>query len=533
MKNKRYTIKNLLFVVLLLISTSSCNDWLTLQPKDETILEDYWASGSDVEAAVMGCYTAMMSSAVMTRIVLWGELRGDNVATSASNSSLAQRLVNQQNISPSNTYAYWGDIYNVINQCNTVLFYAPGVVGKDANFDKGTLHAYESEALTLRALMYFYLVRTFRDIPYVTTPSIDDNQNFYVAKSPRDTILKNIISDLVTAKSYALERWNSAASDPGNKGRITKQAVRAILADVYLWANDYENCITISNEFLQVNDALDEEVRLKLIDADYMLKEVFYTRNSAESIFELQFSSDYTNSSLASLYGGYLNTKGALTGPNVANVWEFKQGAANSPYGTTDQRALDFLRPESDNYAIYKYVGTTRSGTSTDAGTYNGYRTNTPNWIFYRLPDIYLSLAEALVERNNREDMSVAMRYINKTYLRANPQLGNDSLMISNYPDQGAMRKLVLNERRREFVFEGKRWFDLVRAAERTQSTSDIISCISRALSTDASILSIAKNKLSFMDALYFPIYSDELKQNPKLVQNPFYLTNSTTSTTN
>jgi hypothetical protein len=82
------------------------------------------------------------------------------------------------------------------------------------------------------------------------------------------------------------------------------------------------------------------------------------------------------------------------------------------------------------------------------------------------------------------------------------------------------MEELVLKERRREFLFEGKRWFDLVRMARRDGNTERLSQMVLLKYTENVSAVRI---KLADMDAIYFPIAKDERKINPLLKQNPAY----------
>lgn len=79
------------------------------------------------------------------------------------------------------------------------------------------------------------------------------------------------------------------------------------------------------------------------------------------------------------------------------------------------------------------------------------------------------------------------------------------------------MEKLVLRERQRELLFEGKRWFDLARLARRENSVLSVNQYITEKMDESASI------GLASMDALYMPIAKGELEANKNLKQNPFY----------
>ena len=131
--------------------------------------------------------------------------------------------------------------------------------------------------------------------------------------------------------------------------------------------------------------------------------------------------------------------------------------------------------------------------------------------------------AEALVQLGdgNEPNLREALRMVNETYLRSN--LTADSLLYVNYANQSDMEKLVLRERQRELMFEGKRWFDLMRLVRRKNDPSALLPYISPKLSGD----NMQIKKLSVMDALYMPILKRELEINTRLVQNPFYDENS------
>ena len=103
--------------------------------------------------------------------------------------------------------------------------------------------------------------------------------------------------------------------------------------------------------------------------------------------------------------------------------------------------------------------------------------------------------------------------------MRSNPTL-TDTLAIENYNDKDKMEKLVLVERQRELMFEGKRWFDLMRMARRDGKTNRLVETIIRKITENQSVVS---SKMKVMDALYFPIHENELDANPNLKQNPYY----------
>ena len=79
---------------------------------------------------------------------------------------------------------------------------------------------------------------------------------------------------------------------------------------------------------------------------------------------------------------------------------------------------------------------------------------------------------------------------------------------------------LVFDERRREFLFEGKRWFDLVRHTRRDGNTDYLVDAVQSKFTENAAT---ATGKLKNMMAIYWPYNYDELQVNSNLKQNPAY----------
>jgi hypothetical protein len=100
-------------------------------------------------------------------------------------------------------------------------------------------------------------------------------------------------------------------------------------------------------------------------------------------------------------------------------------------------------------------------------------------------------------------------------------------LAFTTYGSQEKMREFVLLERQRELMFEGKRWFDLVRKARRDGNNGPMLDLAKRKYTKPDAV----KSKWIKPDMLYLPIHEDELKVNTLLKQNPEYETDETIST--
>ncbi|MDR1122298.1 MAG: RagB/SusD family nutrient uptake outer membrane protein [Dysgonamonadaceae bacterium] len=506
-------------ILMLSFAGFACSDYLDVRPENQMLLEEFWQEEADVEATVMACYRMMQEDAFMRRVIIWGELRSDNIIAGGGAKD-PERQIDLVNILATNENCEWKIFYTIINYCNTILKYAPEVRDRDPNFTFADLQAKESEVLAIRAFCYFYLVRTFRDIPWIEEATVSDEQRLEVPQSPPDVVLERITNDLLHAETWAVTDYVSVREA---KGRMGQDAIRALLADIYLWRKNYEKCIEYCDKLINaltvpknyLGEIL-ETPKYEFIENDMSSYMIFYIKNATESIFELQFTEEKYNDAVSEFYGNASNSKGQfiVTARHMKEVTLFP---------LIDKRRTHFIDhgvSENSDYTILKYVGYNLFG------DISSYSQTTPNWIFYRITDIMLMKAEALAQLNRSEDdLKEALYLVNKTYKRANITLtGSDSLTFEMYGNQAAMEKLVLLERQRELMFEGKRWYDLVRHAERNGSTEVLVDHVLTKYESNVSTIS---SKLAVINALYFPIHANELKVNPLLEQNPYYKTSS------
>ncbi|MBQ4174593.1 MAG: RagB/SusD family nutrient uptake outer membrane protein, partial [Prevotella sp.] len=222
----------------------SCSDFLDILPMNEVVLENYWTEKGDVTSVVNSCYETLESSDCLTRMGVWGELRSDNLRLGANVPNEINEIL-KENLLPSNEMCKWSRFYEAINRCNTVCYYAPQVQAIDPNYTEEEMRANIAEATAIRALCYFYLIRTFRDVPYSTRPSIDDSQQYVIPATPFNNVLDSLINDLEKVKGDAVRRYftDDSANAYQNSSKITRIAIYALLADLYLWKGDWDNAI--------------------------------------------------------------------------------------------------------------------------------------------------------------------------------------------------------------------------------------------------------------------------------------------------
>ncbi len=536
-------------------ATTSCSDFLDILPMNDVVLENYWTEKADVTSVMNSCYETLEHSDALVRFCVWGELRSDDIRLGANVPNEINEIL-KENLLPSNPFCNWSKFYECINRCNIVCHYAPIVQSIDPNYTEDEMLANVAEATTLRSLCYFYLIRTFRDVPYTTEPSIDDTQNYILPATPFDAVVDSLITSLEQVKGNAVRRYftDESASAYQNSCKITRWAVYALLADLYLWKGDWDNAIrycdlVIDYKRQQYKEMLEREGsvnNIALVDSIPMLltkpvgstvcgsayTSIFGDGNSFESIFELYFAANQSQQNV--LVNSYYSYNGNIMGRLSAPDFLFKEVSQgnNSIFKRTDGRAYEAVEMTNSSYAISKYAFTrvsysTQNVTSDkDLHLSTSRRSGgTANWIFYRLSDMILIKAEALIERNLEGDFEKAFALIDIVNKRSNDAvpggLHTSTLKFSDYADsKAAMEDLVMEERQREFVFEGKRWFDLVRLARRDGINDRLVSLVSRKYIENVNALKI---KLADPNIIYFPYAKSELKVNPLLKQNPAY----------
>lgn len=492
-------------LLLLLASASSCKKWLELKPQDGIIREEFWKTKEQVDAAVTGIYSSMMGGTVSNNLAveralpeyffLWGEARADMIAPTAR-AAVEEIDFTTMNILPQNNIVNWRFVYQTINYCNTVIELAPGVLKLDPTFTQQQLDRAVGQAKAIRALMYFYLVRTFRDVPLKLTATVSDQDLTPIAKSPADSVLKQIVTDLKAAETGVPATYGSIGTD---KGRITKYAVNALLADVYLWKDDYANAIAECDKIINSG-----QFGLVAGDASWFDK-LFVTAASPEHIFAIQFDAQKINS----FY--FMHATAGRRWTAAAHLMEAVYGIdiVNAP-PKVDIRG-DGASLRAGDLTIWKYVGANSSNTLRSA------EQSTAPWTFYRYAEVLLMKAEAL----NEQDKPLEAWELTKQVRERSGAFDFKGLPDSTSKQE--MQTFLLEERQREFAFEGKRWFDVLRVAKRNncQRLDLLLEMAGTSVPPDKQQSAFAK--LKDKNSHYLPIYLYEVQTNKLLEQNPFY----------
>lgn len=618
---KRIKISNKIIAAGLCLAgfcATSCEDFLTVSPADRITEGDFWKSKSDLDNGRAAAYRHMASAAVTSRIIYWGELRSDNVTLNDQSQQSIQNL--QQGIlMPTEGMFSWADFYTGINFCNLVLekgeeMTIPGQE-VDPSFRRSDWQTIKAEMLSLRALYYFYLVRAYRNVPYIDYAVRTDveAQNCKQGQTLGVEILGKLTDQLESNLAYAADNFGSARD---NTGRFTKRGVHALLADMYLWrgamltnsAKKGDYVLSAAGDTLnssQVDNLRDDCYRKAIQHADYILNymqqeydkdlaenpgmidenankpypyltrmgntgfanasdyvysQVWEVSYSSEAVFQINYdanagvSNDVPYTYFANYSGNSVST-GYMSGSNLLSASAPSAYDPEVGYGKTDIRLLETLNYSPTTISlptIHKNVLSSLSISNmedmTEGASSKNYRSvRSQNWPIYRLTDIMLIKAEAIARLNLPSDAKAStnaqvaegFKLTNAIFERNNPRLqasgtsGAGELVSDRLKEDYAtnadapktaseLLSLVYNERQREFVAEGKRWFDIVRQCEATNST------VSDVLSSFISLSTSVRNRLKLLMAMYNPIYSEEIKINGvdyggNLVQNPVW----------
>lgn len=582
-KYKKIKYAALLGCLALGTTLTSCNDWLTLYPMDKIVEENFWEDKRDLENVRNAVYANMVSGACMERYLVWGELRSGNFKANKDNSDTPSDLKDILGVvlKPTNGYFNWSSFYATINYCNKVLQHGPEILEKDKSFSQAEWEGIRAEMISLRALNYFYLMRTFDEVPMVFTAINDDSEVKTLKATPQNVLMDSLINQMeyVVTTNMTSNFGNSA----DNKGLITKKAVRTILADLYLWRgsyyesrdkakadSSYQACIIQCDSVIAL---FKEDYQNKLnsgsslpsmgtgtsdkdniyhliqnigsegdgLNRSNAYNEIFGNKNSDESIFELQFDGTANLNSLVQNFYQKPDKAGFLLPTNVIQALSANPDNTNNEalFSKTDLRRWSTIQKiDEDKFYIVKYAASSVdqyalnnnddiSGRKEPSYSLRG--TAGANWIFYRLTDVLLMKAEAMCMIG--ADLTGAFNLVKAVNDRSNAYAKeSEKLSASNYTTVEALEGLILRERNREFYGEGKRWFDLLRYAIRKGDQEGPTKAFEIFGKTfEGTAQSTAKNKYKQnIKVMYSPYTESEMKANPELVQNPIWDDQST-----
>jgi hypothetical protein len=371
-----------------------------------------------------------------------------------------QGLSNYQ-LNPSTMPAsYWRDYYQGISRANVLIEKIPAADMSDAVKNRFT-----GEAKTLRALYYFELVRMFGNIPLILKEIKATDDYYNIPQTPKAAVYAQIEADLLAA----IPGLPMTVSGD-QKGRLTQGAAKALLGKVYLFDNKKAEAAA---QFADVNGTPGgtSQYGYKLV-SDFASLWITDNKFTTESIIEVMHTnkgnSDWSFWGQGNDEGNSTNimvaprgySKKTADAPDVVAGWAFNaittdlfnfmQGDPRMDATILNVKVLkqqnkaDYSPAYMDSgYFLNKYMPTKDEVTTLPGPAELNYR---QNYIYLRLADTYLMEAEALNGSGSR-----AQALLDAVRAR----VGLASVPVS--------MQAVKDERRRELVGEGHRWFDLVR----------------------------------------------------------------------
>jgi hypothetical protein len=468
---------------------AACSDFLNPKPNDVLAPENFYKSATDAVAAVNGVYEQNKWAHWLSYWYM-SDIATDDIYASQNFGSDGHHFSEYTFNATEGTLAGpWGDFYRTVNRANAVLDHVPAI-----QMDETLKARVLGEARYFRALAYFELTRFYGDVPLIEH-EVNSLQGLNVARTPQAQVYALIVSDLTTAIPALPASYSGA-----DLGRVTSGAAQALLAKVYLQQHNYASAAQTAGQIITSG-----RYALNAVWKDnFNISKEFI---NPESIWEINYDavldpgagSVITLFSLPSNYpGGDSYGLMGLT-PSVLRIF-----AANDQRGNHGT----FMAPVYTDLLNRKVTWTVPNGpafdkyldeTNTQNMTARGWVQQNNNWIISRFADVLLMYAEAVNEGGAAGPMSAVTALDSVRHRAGLPSVG--------VTGQVALRDSIRVERRREFVFEGQRWFDLQRYGT--------LDAAIRAKQAEMGYAVIGAR------SNVFPIPQSELDINPNLTQNP------------
>lgn len=238
MKNLKY-----LLGLVPILFLSCADDFLDTKSKSKHDVSYVYSSLSFTENAMNGIYAMLTDSYIYGQKIStnWPTNSDIEFAGLSDDPKPPTRDAGASNFygSELNQNLKWNNIYKFNELATTAV---EGIRNSPLlqTSDSTTMKAYLGEALTLRALSYFELVKFFGDVPFKQEPTFTDLSNIYTGRVDRDTIYKYIIDDLLEAEKYVPWQGESVGKvSYSNPEKISKGFVKGLTARVALFAGGW------------------------------------------------------------------------------------------------------------------------------------------------------------------------------------------------------------------------------------------------------------------------------------------------------
>lgn len=479
-------MKYFAFVILVIVFSGCNKEFLDKRNPASVTYGDVYKNKNDFNTALAGCYSSMANT--VTTTILLGEILSDNVFVSKYSLTSPWALLDHYTISSENDVVgdYWFSNYRSIQRSNILIDRVKNAVISDSE-----IKIIELEAKFIRAFSYYNLLRSFGGVP-LYLQEVDIDQTFDKPRSSENDISDAIISDL----NEVLMIDQLRSGDVKTTGRITTDVAKMLLSKLYLWNHDYAKAENILKDIIDSDHYFLSDFD-ELYSADFngnseIIFGIFYDRVSG-------FGSPFAASTVPYNQIGIYPNIDRYFGSGLCNIENYfmsKFTSSDKRKTLCDTAIFRSLSSTLDtNIYSIKYVDPL-----TTADGFSG-----SNTIIFRYADVLLMYADVLVEKG---ELNRSIDYINMVRHRSNLHelVGNFSKL--------EIKDIISNERQKEFILEGDRWFDLrYRGIEYFRSEIN-----------DFKHHAVLTKNIEVYDHFnLLPIPSSEILLKPILEQNPGY----------
>lgn len=423
---KKYSIITLLAALL---GLSSCNFLDQVSPNDIGT-GDAISTAADAEAALLGVYNTLQQGACYGgQFPLMSEALSDN-ATTGGYSYLSLDQIGNKQVTPANALVQdlYISMYRTIVNCNYLLEALPGVTG----LEDQRRQEIEAQARAIRAMVHFDILRYFGEhwdtssaygIPVIS--GVQGITDIPVRATVNETY--SFVIDELTAALAGISKTDDRVQ------YVNIHTINGLLARVCLYKKDYAGAVAYAGSVISNSP-------YNLLDAT-LYKDIFSTRRSSESIFELAFNKQNRSDFNGLTYSRDDALRTELFYLASENLNVFFQGRP----GDVRAELLDY--DENRNDVTIVPDGRTQK--------YRGEESRDNPAYMLRLAEMYLIRAEALGRSAGLDDLNLIRT-----------KRGMQPLTAADVPADADFLRAVLDERRAEFNFEGHRYFDLARTRQ-------------------------------------------------------------------
>ena len=411
--NKIKQISPQIAIVVALGLLASCDDYLTVEPRESISDELAIADKTSLNTALRGAYRSLGSGGYYGgTYVQLGFVPSGNVVYQVFNNLQDLNFLPEDG----SFQSAWSAIYRTINITNHIIQKAGGIA--DINLTEAERQQIIGEAHFIRALAYFDLARAFGGVPLKLAPTVDIANDATLSRSSISDTYAQVHSDLDVAE---VNVGNSV-----NRVRATRHAVWALKARYYLYNHQWDKAIEYATRVIDQSDSYN-----LVFPFDSWFKNG--VSQTAESVFEVAFSAQNTND---------LRTTMSL----LAKGGEYRFRPSDGVVSVLKKSDTG-----GDRLALIDSVKQTNATLYAGALYYRTPATD-PSYIL-RIAEQYLIRAEA---RAQADDLSGAIDDLNTVRERA-------KLPHTDAVARDAILDAILDERRLEFLWESHRYFDLAR----------------------------------------------------------------------